>query len=207
MALGKYPKVSLADARRRHREALEDEGRDPMAVRAERDRVERLGRAHRLEDVAREWIAQQEGRWSDGHRRTVVERLQHDVFAPRGALGDRLVGEIDAPEVLETLRRIDRLEEDRDRAGRMLVGKNRVDDLMLLEGGRYCVVLHGAGLERVESGGASPADRRATWSRGTHAWAGQSRPAPRRASAADQERSGMANAILIRTRPDASGSP
>ena len=108
MSLGKYPEVSLADARRRHREAfavLKDDGRDPMEVRAEAERVERLGRAHRFEDVAREWMALQH--WSDGHRRTVVERLTHDVFAPRGSLGDRPVGEIDAPEVLETLRRIE----------------------------------------------------------------------------------------------------
>ena len=110
MALGKYPEVSLAEARRRHREALgllKDEGRDPMEVRAERERFERLSKAHRFEDVAREWLELQEPRWSDGHRRTVVERLQHDVFAPKGSLGDRPVGEIDAPEVLETLRRIE----------------------------------------------------------------------------------------------------
>lgn len=107
MALGRYPDISLADARRLHavEHATLKGGRDPIDAREEDARTRRLAQAHRFEDVAREWMERQD--WSDGHRRTVELRLANDVFEPRGILGDRPVGELTAPEVLECLRRIE----------------------------------------------------------------------------------------------------
>ena len=112
--LGKYPEVSLSDARTAHREAhtrLKRDGVDPFEVReaAERERaaarLQELAASMTLERVAREWLERQD--WTAGHRRTVELRLGNDVFCPKGAIGDTPVERLSAPEVIECLRRIE----------------------------------------------------------------------------------------------------
>lgn len=109
LALGVYPDVTLKRAREKRDDAREllDDGIDPSARRKAEKAARRNASAATLETVAREWY---EGK----HRREVVathagrnlRRLEVHVF-PR--LGSRPIAEVEPPEVLEALRRIERL--------------------------------------------------------------------------------------------------
>lgn len=106
LALGVYPDVSLARAREKRDEArrLLADGIDP----AEQKRAIKSQRASRaansFEAVAREWYAKFSPGWAESHASKIIRRLERDVFP---WLGGRLVAELDAPSILETMRRIE----------------------------------------------------------------------------------------------------
>lgn len=106
LALGKYPEISLADARKRREAAREliaheiDPGEDRKAKRAER--AARL--ENNFEAVAREWFAKHSPNWAPTHADKIIKRLENDVFP---WLGKRPVADITAPELLKVLRRIE----------------------------------------------------------------------------------------------------
>jgi integrase len=106
MALGVYPDVSLLDARAGRdaaRKMLRD-GIDPNAAKkASKATVVALNQDS-FEIVAREWLSKFSKNWKESHTRTSLSRLVNDVFP---WLGARLVGEIEAPELLAVLRRIE----------------------------------------------------------------------------------------------------
>ncbi len=108
LALGAYPDVSLANARKRRDLAREmlaaDPPVDPGAVR----QVEKL-RQHQLaaesfEAVAREWFERHLANKAASHKEKVIARLERDVFPH---LGRRPVAEIKAPDVLAVARRVE----------------------------------------------------------------------------------------------------
>lgn len=106
IGLGRYPDVSLSQARERREESrkLVARGIDPSAQRqAERAAVE-LAVTSRFEVVAREWIEKNITTWSPTHAKTVLQRLEKDIFP---WLGDRLVGDITAPELLAVIRKVE----------------------------------------------------------------------------------------------------
>ena len=90
MSLGVYPEVSLKEARLAALEArqLVAEGRDPVRERS--GKGECVAR-YCVREVAGEWLAGQEGRWTAAHAAKVRSRLERIVFP---ALGDREVGEV-----------------------------------------------------------------------------------------------------------------
>ena len=109
LALGKYPDVSLVEARKRRDEAREllGQGIDPgekkkegkaAAVAAE------LAKAMTYEVVAREWFAKYSQGWTESNRTKILARQENDVFPFLGSLS---IGEITAPEVLAVARRIE----------------------------------------------------------------------------------------------------
>lgn len=106
LALGIYPEVSLKDARDKQAVAYLklSAGIDP----AEERRIEKLKRYVSLEDtfepIAKEWIEQKRGIWSDSHSRNILHRLNNDIF-PK--IGKRPVREITAIELLAVLRSIE----------------------------------------------------------------------------------------------------
>lgn len=119
LSLGTYPAVSLADARARRDEArrLIAAGTDPSRHRKEakqarraRETVEKaVARGDPLpnsfEAVAREWWSTvHAAKVSEGHAERTLIRLQNDVFP---WLGQRPIGEVEAPELLAVLRRIE----------------------------------------------------------------------------------------------------
>ncbi len=119
LAFGVYPEVPLADARRRRDEARRvlAAGVDPGEVRkaekaakvakAEADRLAAEGVAvpGTFEFVAREWLAVvHREKVSDGHAARTEIRLRNDVFP---WLGARPIDGIEAPELLQCLRRIE----------------------------------------------------------------------------------------------------
>lgn len=99
LALGSYPDVSLAKARKQHmkaREALAD-GRDPALER----RIRREAGANTFAGVADEWLGKARKGWSESHAKTVRYRLDRYLM-PR--LGHRPIGEIMPPEMLRVLK-------------------------------------------------------------------------------------------------------
>jgi hypothetical protein len=106
LALGKYPEISLANARKRREAAREliangvDPSEDKKAKRAEREaRLE-----NNFEAVAREWFAKHSPNWAPTHADKIIKRLENDVFP---WLGKRPIADITAPELLKVLRRIE----------------------------------------------------------------------------------------------------
>jgi len=99
MALGKYPDVSLAEARERHSEARKmlAKGIDPMAARKSDKAAERAVVENSFQRIASLWLAH----WQDGksprHVEYVKRRMEVDIL-PR--LGARPIAEIEAPEVV-----------------------------------------------------------------------------------------------------------
>jgi len=108
LTFGTWPDVSLAAARRKREEArrLLADGIDPGAERqAERARREALA-ANTFEAVAREWIARHLSQKSEAYRERVVSQLERFAFP---AIGDRPIAELSAPDILEVVRRVERL--------------------------------------------------------------------------------------------------
>lgn len=119
LSLGTYPEVSLADARQRRREALKviAAGSDPSDVRkAEKAQREQQREARALADaglpgpgtfehVGRDWLARVHSvKVSTGHAERTRIRLEQDAFP---WLGRRPIDEIEAPELLTCLRRVE----------------------------------------------------------------------------------------------------
>ena len=105
LSLGTYPKVSLAKARTKRDRAREQvaDGIDPGQVRKAL-KAARVNTANTFEVIAREWHAKFMPTWTPGHARTILRRLEANVFP---WLGARPIIEIKAPEVLMVLRRIE----------------------------------------------------------------------------------------------------
>ncbi len=119
LSLGTYPAVTLAQARQRRDEArrLIAAGTDPSAARkadkaasAAKDEARALAAAGlpgpgTFEHVAREWLATvHEAKVSAGHSERTRTRLEQDAFP---WLGRRPIDEIEAPELLQCLRRVE----------------------------------------------------------------------------------------------------
>jgi integrase len=107
LALGRYPDMSLKEARERRdaaRAALRD-GDDP-AVERKRDRLNaRLKAQNVFEAVAREFVEQQKARWSRRHAADVLHRLEHYIFSDLGSLP---IADITPLELLDVVRKLER---------------------------------------------------------------------------------------------------
>lgn len=106
LALGVYPEVGLAAARKLRGTAREKlaAGIDPSGAKRLEKRAARLAAANSFEAVALAWMEE---------RRPYVEPAQYDKTLARFRndalpwLGKRPVSEIDAPEILDVLKRVD----------------------------------------------------------------------------------------------------
>lgn len=106
LALGIYPEVSLAQARKRReaaRELLAD-GIDPGEDRKIQKAAKAEQAANSFEAVAREWYAKHLPNWALSHAEKIIRRLECDVFP---WLGKRPIAEIGAPDLLKVLRRVE----------------------------------------------------------------------------------------------------
>ena len=107
LALGVYPIVTLSDARIRREEArrLLDQNLDPNTVKKAIRRAAKLASDNTFEAVAREWLAKQRSRLAPRYCALLLARLEADIFPQ---IGPRPVADIDAPELLEALRKIEK---------------------------------------------------------------------------------------------------
>ena len=101
-SIGKYPDISLADARKAHQKAREQltSGLDPSA----RKREEKLRQTKIFETVATEWWQAQKPKWTEAYANTLWRRLEKDILP---WLKNRPVDQITTAELLAALRRVE----------------------------------------------------------------------------------------------------
>jgi integrase len=106
LALGVYPDVSLSDARERREDArkLLANDTDPSAAKQDKKAAVVALTANSFEAVAREWLTKFSKNWTAAHAESNKSKLEKDVFP---WLGTRPIGEINAPELLTVLHRIE----------------------------------------------------------------------------------------------------
>ncbi len=99
LALGVYPDVSLALARKARDKARETiaAGEDPSQLKREAKLTKALGAANSFEVVARQWWDHWSGPKSARHADYVIRRLEADVFP---AIGSRPIASVTAPQLL-----------------------------------------------------------------------------------------------------------
>lgn len=106
LAIGTYPDVSLKLARDKKTEARRQlaGGIDPNEFKKSTKRSRIEASANSFEHVAREWLHKFSPKWSEEHTERMMRRFEKDVFP---YIGKKPVSQIDAPELLTLLRRIE----------------------------------------------------------------------------------------------------
>jgi integrase len=99
-----YPEVSLKEAREKRDEARKmlRDGIDPS--RAKKAQKASDSGADTFETISREWFEKFSSTWSPSHGERIIRRLERDVFP---WIGKRPIKEINAPDLLSVLRRIE----------------------------------------------------------------------------------------------------
>jgi integrase len=107
LAIGVYPAVKLADGRTRRDAARKKllDGIDPGAVRKADKLAARVSGENTFTAVACEWHSKMANSWSTSHSDKVLASLADNVFPD---LGQRPIAEITSPELLATLRKIEK---------------------------------------------------------------------------------------------------
>lgn len=106
LSVGVYPKVSLSDARKKRGELREQlqADLDPSAERKATNLRKKLATENSFEAVAREWYGKQLHTWVAHHASDVKRRLESNIFP---TIGKRSIDQIEAPELLQTIRKIE----------------------------------------------------------------------------------------------------
>lgn len=106
LALGVYPAVSLAKARKKRDEAREQlaDGIDPSQAKRDAHQAQRLAAAHTFEAVARDWLKKTAAKRAASTQEKVTTWLEKDVFP---SLGRKPISTIRASEVLATVLKIE----------------------------------------------------------------------------------------------------
>ena len=107
LALGKYPEVSLAEARKKREEArvLVAQGVDPSAYKRKikaATAADAADMAHTFEAVARDWFSKKCTAWTEGHQKKILSRLENQLFP---YIGGRPITGLDAADYMAALRR------------------------------------------------------------------------------------------------------
>jgi integrase len=105
LAFGRYPEISLLDARLKRDEARRQlaHGIDPGAVRKAQKQAA-VEDTETVEVIAREWHDKFKANWTEGHALKILRALERDVFP---WIGSRPIKAIKAPELLTVLRRVE----------------------------------------------------------------------------------------------------
>jgi integrase len=106
IAFGVYPEIRPQEARDKAREARNQvrEGTDPSAKKKADKQAAILSGANTFEVVAREWLEGRKSHVEPAQHVKTLARLENDVFP---WIGKRPIVELNAPEILTVLRRID----------------------------------------------------------------------------------------------------
>lgn len=105
MALGTYPKVSLADARKAadvQRDIIKN-GTDPAQEKKKAKQADKQARDNSFEAVAKEWFESRSHTWSTKYAADEWARLERFVFP---AIGKTPVIKIEAPDLIFALRKV-----------------------------------------------------------------------------------------------------
>ena len=106
LALGVYPDVTLKVARERLDDArrLLQNDVDPAQYRKETKAMQKHHADNSFEALAREWFTKNKHMWTYGHSRTIIRRLELNIFP---WIGSRPVASITAPDLLAVFRRVE----------------------------------------------------------------------------------------------------
>lgn len=101
MALGKYPFISLSEARKSAEEARASliHGINPMDVRRERKRSKTTPKDKLFETIALKWWEQQKDSWSDDH----AARIKRWLLVDSKCIANLHIEEIDAGHITELM--------------------------------------------------------------------------------------------------------
>lgn len=118
LALGIYPRVTLAEARDKRDEAkrLIDAGKDPATQKKLAKLELQTNHDNSFESIGREWHSQKVHTWKPEHAANILKRLEGTVFKK---IGYRPIKEVTTPELLSALRMLE-AEGKRDLAHRQL---------------------------------------------------------------------------------------
>lgn len=115
LAFGKYPDISLGQARKQRQEAkaLLQQGIDPgenkKAQKAARNKkaqkaARKEAAANSFEVVTREWYLKFSPNWTKEHGERIMRRFERDIFP---SFGEKPISEVTAPDLLSALRGIE----------------------------------------------------------------------------------------------------
>jgi integrase len=107
LSLGTYPEISLSQARQRRDDArkLLATDIDPSENRKQAKVISKLNTENSFELVAREWWQSHMKNKADSHKEKVIRRFELYLFP---WIGKKPISSITAPQMLETLRRIEK---------------------------------------------------------------------------------------------------
>lgn len=106
LLLGTFPKVSAAEAREKADDArkLLAQGIDPAIDRKEKKQeAEQVSHAT-FKAIALEWYEKQTADYKPDHRKTIMTRLEQDVFP---FIGDKQINELKGPDFLSVAQRVE----------------------------------------------------------------------------------------------------
>ncbi|MDY0213688.1 MAG: integrase arm-type DNA-binding domain-containing protein [Desulfuromonadaceae bacterium] len=108
ISLGKYPDISLPEARKQHLAAREQValGVDPAQLRKETKAQVQAAKeynANTFEKIAREWHENKRPDWTEVYADKILKHLERDVFP---IIGNRPIGEITTPEIANLLQKV-----------------------------------------------------------------------------------------------------
>ena len=108
LSLGTYPEIKLAGARARRDEAREHVANeiDPSQNRKAVKQAKTGDIQNSFETIAREWLSTKMQTKSEGYRKNVLRRFELYLFP---WIGKRVISELNAPELLNAVRRIEKL--------------------------------------------------------------------------------------------------
>jgi hypothetical protein len=106
LALGSYPAVSLADARKARDAAKlqKSAGLDPVQVRKVEKLKARRADGDTFKAIALEWYGKQAPLWSESHAGRMLRQLERDLFP---WIGDRPIVQIHPMELLVALQKVE----------------------------------------------------------------------------------------------------
>ena len=109
LTFGEYPLVSLQEAREKKDSArrLLAEGINPALEKKKKQLELQTSAENTFEKIACEWHEFNRDGWSENHARTVMRRLEQDIFPKIGAIP---LKEVNAPILLDAIRAVEKRE-------------------------------------------------------------------------------------------------
>ena len=106
LSIGVYPKISLVDARKKRDDAKDQLANDidPGITKAVRKQVLLHASENTFKAVALEWHAKTSKTWAESTANNIKRYLEKDIFP---WLGNRVIKDITAPDLLAVLRKIE----------------------------------------------------------------------------------------------------
>ncbi len=106
LAFGKYPDISLGQARDERKAArdLINAGTDPATARDVKRRLDSDANANTFEKIAREWHTNRLSTWSASTAKDTINRLEKDIFPEIGKLP---IGKITHQQMIAALRKVE----------------------------------------------------------------------------------------------------